>query len=175
MADMTNEVIKCAVDYAKANNIPKIVVASITGRALVALKEAWDGEIICVTHVNGYAKPGENEFPSDLRKEYEGKGVKFLTTTHVLSGAERGISNMFKGAYPVEIIAQTLRMLGAGTKVGVECAVMAMDAGLIGFNEKVISLGGTAKGVDTAMVVTPNHAQRIFATRIHKILIKPEL
>ena len=59
--------------------------------------------------------------------------------------------------YPVEIIAQTLRMLGAGTKVGVECAIMALDAGLVPFNTKILSLGGTGRGLDTAIVVTPGH------------------
>ena len=76
--------------------------------------------------------------------------------------------------YPVEVMAQTLRMFGAGTKVGVECAVMALDAGCIPFGEKVISLGGTGRGLDTAIVVTPGHAPRIFSTYINKILCKPE-
>ncbi|MEA5092607.1 hypothetical protein SDC9_32746 [bioreactor metagenome] len=172
---MTNEVIKLAVDYAKDNNIRHIVIASITGNSVPALVESFDGEVICVTHVNGYKVPGENEFPADLSQELTSKGVKFLTTTHVLSGAERGISSVFKGMYPVEIIAQTLRMLGAGTKVGVECAIMALDAGLVPFNTKILSLGGTGRGLDTAIVVTPGHAQKVFSTRIHKILIKPEL
>ena len=172
---MNSEVIKCAVDYAKNNNIEYIVTASITGDSLPELVESFAGKIICVTHVNGYRNPGENEFPSALREEFVSKGVKFLTTTHVLSGAERGISGVFKGMGPVEIIAQTLRMLGAGTKVGVECAIMALDAGLIPFNTKVLSLGGTGRGLDTAIVITPGHAQKVFSTRIHKILIKPEL
>ncbi|MDD4321332.1 MAG: pyruvate kinase alpha/beta domain-containing protein [Acidaminococcaceae bacterium] len=172
---MTNDVIKCATDYAKDNNIQYIVTASITGNSLPELVNSFDGEIICVTHVNGYKIPGENEFPADLRQEFASKGVKFLTAAHVLSGAERGVSSVFKGMYPVEIIAQSLRMLGAGTKVGVECAVMALDAGLIPFNTKVLSLGGTGRGLDTAIVITPGYAQKIFSTRIHKILIKPEL
>lgn len=74
----------------------------------------------------------------------------------------------------MEIMAQALRMFGAGTKVGVECAVMALDAGYVPFGQKVISLGGTGRGLDTAIVITPGYAQRVFSTQVHKIICKPE-
>ncbi|MEG0798190.1 MAG: pyruvate kinase alpha/beta domain-containing protein [Acidaminococcaceae bacterium] len=171
---MNQQVIDCAVEYVKENKLNYIIIASITGAALEVLCKKFSGHIICVTHAYGYKVPGECEFPEALRQEYEARGVRFVTAAHVLSGAERGISTVYKGMYPVEIMAQTLRMFGAGTKVGVECAVMALDAGVIPFGERVVALGGTGSGVDTAIVVTPNYAQRIFATRIHKILCKPE-
>ena len=63
-----------------------------------------------------------------VREELTQKGVKVLTTSHVLSGAERGISAKFGGVSPVEIIAQTLRMFGQGTKVCVEVSTMPLDA-----------------------------------------------
>ena len=170
----TEQVIQEAIKYAKENDINHIVIASVTGASLPELCRYFDGNIICVTHAYGYKTPGECEFPAELRAQYEAKGVKFVTAAHVLSGAERGISNVFKGMYPVEIMAQTLRMFGAGTKVGVECAVMALDAGFVPFGQKVISLGGTGRGLDSAIVVTPGYAQRVFSTHIHKIICKPE-
>ncbi len=170
----TEQVIQEAVKYAKENSINYIVTASVTGASLPELCSHFDGNIICVTHAYGYKTPGECEFPASLRAEHEAKGIKFVTAAHVLSGAERGISNVFKGMYPVEVMAQTLRMFGAGTKVGVECAIMALDAGCIPFGEKVVSLGGTGRGLDTAIVVTPGYAQRVFSTRIHKTICKPE-
>lgn len=171
---MNEKIISCAVTYAKEQNINCIVIASVTGASLAELCNQFDGNIICVTHAYGYKTPGECEFSEELRAEYQAKGVKFVTAAHVLSGAERAISNVFKGMYPVEIMAQTLRMFGAGTKVGVECAVMALDAGLIPFGQKVIALGGTGRGIDTATVLTPGYANRIFSSRIHKTLCKPE-
>ena len=170
----TEQVIQEAIKYAKENDINHIVIASVTGASLPELCRYFDGNIICVTHAYGYKTPGECEFPAELRAQYEAKGVKFVTAAHVLSGAERGISNLFKGMYPVEIMAQTLRMFGAGTKVGVECAIMALDAGCVPFGQKVISLGGTGRGLDSAIVVTPGYAQRVFSTHIHKIICKPE-
>ena len=170
----TEQVIQEAIKYAKENDINHIVIASVTGASLPELCRYFDGNIICVTHAYGYKTPGECEFPAELRAQYEAKGVKFVTAAHVLSGAERGISNVFKGMYPVEIMAQTLRMFGAGTKVGVECAIMALDAGCVPFGQKVISLGGTVRVLDSAIVVTPGYAQRVFSTHIHKIICKPE-
>lgn len=53
---------------------------------------------------------------------------------------------MFHGVYPVEIIAAALRMFGQGTKVCVEVATMAADAGMIPSGEPVIVVGGTGPG-----------------------------
>ena len=171
---MTEQVVREAAAYAREHNIQHIVAASVTGASLAELCRHFAGKIVCVTHAYGYKIPGECEFPENLRLEYEAKGVKFVTAAHVLSGAERGISNVYKGMYPVEAIAQTLRMFGAGTKVAVECAVMALDAGCIPFGERVVSLGGTGHGLDTALVLTPGYAQRVFSTRVHTTICKPE-
>ena len=102
------------------------------------------------------------------------QGVKVLTTTHVLSGAERGISRKFSGAYPVELIAHTLRMFGQGIKVCVEISVMALDAGLIPFGQDIIAIAGTGKGADSAVLIRPAHANDLLSTRIRQIICKPQ-
>jgi hypothetical protein len=113
--------------------------------------------------------------PEDVRRQLMESGIKVLTTTHVLSGAERAMSRKFGGTYPVEIMAHTLRMLGQGVKVCVEIAVMALDAGLIPYGQPVIAIGGTGRGADTAVILTPSHASSILDTRIHEIICKPYL
>jgi len=169
--EKTLEIVKKAV---KERDIKHVVVASCTGYTAKLFKGANLGvNLVCVTHVVGFERPGESEMPEDVRRELIESGVKLLTTTHVLSGAERGISNKFGGAYPVEILAHTLRMLGQGTKVCVEVAVMALDAGLIPYNEEVIAVGGTGEGADTAVIIKPAHAANIFDTWISEILCKP--
>jgi hypothetical protein len=50
---------------------------------------------------------------------------------------------------------------------------MAADAGLIGTNEEVISIGGTANGADTALVIKPAHTQDFFELKVKEILCKP--
>lgn len=171
--DNTEETIRGALKSAKEKEIKHIVIASSSGETALNLKGIFEHNLVCVTHVNGYKLPGETEMTLEVRKELQKSGIKILTTTHVLSGAERGLSNKFGGIYPVEIIAHTLRMLGQGTKVCVEISVMALDAGLIPYGEPVIAIGGSSKGADTAVVITPSHASHILDTKIHEIICKP--
>lgn len=169
----TLKTVELAIDAAIEKNIKHIVVASNSGSTAQLFKNDQGINIVCVTHVNGMVKNGENEMPEETRTHLINSGFKVLTTTHVLSGAERGISRNFGGVNPVEIIAHSLRMLGQGTKVGVEVSVMALDAGLIPFGEKIIAIGGSGRGADTALVITPAHASRIFETYIHEFICKP--
>ena len=72
-----------------------------------------------------------------------------------------------------EIVAYTLRTFGQGAKVGIEIAVMAADAGLIKTQQDAVVIGGTGTGADTALVVSPTHAQTFFDIKIHEIICKP--
>jgi hypothetical protein len=138
-----------------------------------ARKAGYAGALVCVSHVNGFVKNGENELDSAARKRLEDAGIRVCTAAHVLSGAERGISRKSQGAYPVEIIAHTLRLLGQGMKVCVEIAVMALDGGFIDYGKPVIAIGGSGRGADTAVTLSPGYAHSIFETRVHEILCKP--
>jgi len=164
-----------ALKAAEEKSIKFIVVASSRGETAKLLKNTSEINIICVTHANGYPEPGKSEMSQEIRKELGDLGIKVLTTTHVLSGAERGVSKAFGGAYSIEIIANSLRMLGQGTKVCVEVSIMALDAGLIPYGEPIIAIGGTGKGADTAVIITPSHASSIFETKIHEIVCKPSM
>lgn len=169
--DTTSIALKTAVE----KNIKYIVVASSRGETAKLLANTNDINIICVTHANGYPEPGKSEMSQEIRNELVGLGMKVLTTSHVLSGAERGVSRAFGGAYPIEIIAHSLRMFGQGTKVCVEIGIMALDAGLIPYGEPIITVGGTGKGADTAVIITPSHASSIFESKIHEVICKPSL
>jgi hypothetical protein len=174
----TGETLAIAVREAKERGITHIVIASNTGKTAGALAEearkaGFGGALVCVTHVNGFKERGANELSEENRRRLEEQGVRVYTASHALSGAERAISRSFNGAYPVEIIAHSLRMLGSGVKVAVEIAVMALDGGLIPYGKPVVAVGGTGGGADTAVLLSPGHAQAIFETRIHEILCKP--
>ncbi len=177
--DNTEAAVKIAVSYAKEHGLP-VVAATSTGTTVKALlKEAqaqgFTGKLIAVTHVWGMKSPNENELSEADRASFLEAGVTVVTAAHALSGAERGISSVYKGMYPVEIIAQTLRMFGAGTKVCVECALMAADCGSIRTGEKAVCIGGTGRGADTVCVLYPSTTAKVFETRISEILCKPGL
>lgn len=164
----TADALKIAAAAAKERGIRYVVVASNGGSTALAC--AGEGhETICVTSACGGAIDGE------MRAKLEAAGVKIVSAAHVLSGAERGISTVAKGMYPVEVMAHTLRMFGQGMKVCVEIAVMAADAGVIPLGEPVVAVGGTGGGADTAVVITPAPAAKILETKIHETLCKPSL
>jgi hypothetical protein len=176
----TQKTAEIAVKTALERHISYIIVASNTGASLEtfideAEQAGFHGQFVCITHVNGFRKNGVNEMSSDMRAGLEARGITVYTGTHVLSGAERALSRSFEGVYPVEIIAHSLRMLGQGMKVCVEIAVMALDSGIIPYGEPVIAIGGTGRGSDTAVILSPGHAGDIFSTRIHEVLCKPDL
>lgn len=170
--ECTEDTVHMAIQAAKEKGIQFVVVASNTG-ATAKLFAHKNLKVVCVTHVNGFVNPGENEMSIESRSMLEALGIKVLTTTHVLSGAERALSSKFGGIYPIEIIANTLRMFGQGVKVGVEIATMALDSGLIPFGESIIVVGGSGRGADSAIILKPAHSKDILSTRIEEIICKP--
>ena len=173
----TEETVRIAVACAKGRGFP-IVAATTTGTTIKALlKEAeaqeFHGKLVAVTHVYGMKAPNENELSEEDREAFINAGVKVVTAGHALSGGERGMSSVFKGVYPVEIVAHTLRMFGAGTKVCVECALMAADAGEIRTGEPCVCIGGTGRGADTACVILPSTTAKLFDTKVSELLCKP--
>lgn len=168
----TEKTVELALNAAKERGINYIVVASNHGETAKHLKDCGK-KVIVVTHVNGFREPGVMEMTIEERENLEEMGFKVYTTTHVLSGAERGLSKKFSGTYPVEIIANTLRMLGQGVKVALEVSVMALDGGLIPYNEDIIAIGGSGRGADTAVIIRPSHAASIMESKIKEIICKP--
>lgn len=167
--DNTNTALKIAKDYVEKHTIKSIVVASTTGYTAEKAAEIFtDRNLIIVTHVTGFLKKDHQQFPKELKEKMEAKGIKVLTTAHAFGGAGR----MFESSVE-NIVANTLRMLSEGIKVGVEIAVMAADAGLVTTKEDVVAVAGTGRGADTVLVVRPANSRNLFELRVKKILAKP--
>ena len=169
----TQQTIELAVKTAKERGIRFLVIATSFGDTLKLVEDVQDLQVVAVTHAYGFEKPNENEFTEEKRAQFVQKGIKICTAAHVLSGAERALSNQFGGVNPVEIMAHTLRMFGQGVKVCVEIAVMAADAGMIPTTEPVIAVGGSGRGADTAVILQAANANRILSTKIDEIICKP--
>jgi hypothetical protein len=177
---VTKQTVKMAADEALNKNIDYLVIASNTGGSALELveaaKESFKGKgvphMVCVTHCVGYAADGVDEMTPEIRKALADAGVSVLTSTHLMGGIERAMGDTWKGVYPLGIVANTLKLFGQGTKVAVEIAVMALDSGLIPHGEDVISIGGSGRGADTALVLRPAHALRFFNTKVKSIICK---
>jgi uncharacterized protein len=171
----TEAVLEAAFDRYKTLKINKMLISSCSGKtACKALDLFGDNvSLIIVTHVTGFKKPNHQELSEKNRKLLMKRGVIVLTAQHAFGGVGRAFRNK-TGTYQIdEVIAYTLRIFGHGTKVAIEMALMAADAGLIRTDEDVISIGGTATGVDTALLLKPAHTQDFFDLKVKEIICKP--
>ena len=171
----TQETVRLAKEACARHGIRNVVVASNSGEtALLFADMAKEGfRVVCVGHAFGFAGPGQNEMTSQARHALADAGIAQIHAAHVLSGAERGISKKFGGRGPVEIMASTLYLFGQGTKVCVEIAAMALDAGLVPYGEDLLAVAGTGRGADTACIIRPAYTADILATQVREIVCKP--
>ena len=171
----TKDVLEAVSKRADALSIKKVLIATCSGKtALDAITILKAGiQIIAVSHVAGFSKPNVQEMTDEIRKELISKGVKVLTAQHAFGGVGRAVRNKLSTFQVDEIMAFTLRIFGQGTKVAIELALMAADAGLVRTDEDVISVGGSAKGADSALVIRPANTHNFFDLKVKQIVCKP--
>lgn len=169
----TQKTLELAFQRGKELGIDELVVASTTGDTAYRAAEIFKGfSIIAVTYHCGFRKPFKMEMSEDVRMDLENRGIRVVGATHALSGIERSVSKKYSGIYPALLIADTLRLFGQGLKVAVEISVMAADSGAL-TGEDIISVGGTARGCDAALVLKPVCQSDFFDMRIREIICKP--
>ena len=171
--DNTEQTLRLAFERAKELGLNEMVVASSKGDTAYKALEIFDGfRITVVTYHSGFNEPFKNVMSEEIRQDLESKTARVISASHALSGIERSVAQKYSGIYPVLMVADTLRLLGQGTKVAVEVAVMAADAGSLTGND-IISIGGTGRGADTALVIKPAHQNNFFELKIREIICKP--
>ncbi|HHY95866.1 MAG TPA: hypothetical protein GX513_12800 [Firmicutes bacterium] len=193
--DCTEQVATICLDRALEMGIRHLVVASnqgvtaraflkeIRGRGLQLYRASAGSDagavpegmvnLVVVTHHVGFREPGVDEMPPEVRRGLMAEGARVLTTTHLFAGVDRAVTNEFGGLYPPQMVARALYLFSPGVKVAVEVGVMALDAGLIPYGEEIVSVGGTSRGADSALVMLPAHSRQFFQTRILELICKP--
>jgi len=177
----TSDAARFAIERAKELGINTIVVASTSGKTASVFFDAIRGSginLVIVTHVIGFTKPGEWEFSQEIADQLQKQGVQIVISTHALSGLERALSRSPKvgGGSRTEAIAEALRrVVAVGLKVAVECVLMAADAGAIDIQGEVIAVGGTASGADTVCVIRPAHTANFFDLQVREIVAMPRV
>ncbi|MCK4482546.1 hypothetical protein KAU55_04930 [Candidatus Bathyarchaeota archaeon] len=170
----TDALLKLVKEYVEEEGIRNIVVASTTGETGVKASEIFKGHnVVIVTHCFGFREPGKIELEEEHKREILANGAKIFTGIHALSSVERAIRKDFGTIQPLELIANTLRLMGEGTKVCVEITVMAADAGLIPVDRDAIVIAGTGRGADTALCILPANTGRFFDLKIKEVIAKP--
>jgi hypothetical protein len=172
--DNTQRVLELVKQRAKDLGISTVLVASTTGYSgSLAAKDLANIAVIVVSHVAGYAGPNTQELTDENRVTIESGGGKILTTQHGFAGVNRAIRKKMETYQPNEIIADVLRIFGAGMKVMLEIAMMAADAGLVETGKPVIAIAGTHRGADSAAVVVPENSDNFFDLKAPEIICMP--
>lgn len=171
----TKAVLQAAARRAAECKIHLVLVATCSGNTALQAREIFpdDVKIVAVTHVAGFAAPNTQELADENHQTLKEKGITVFTGQHAFGGVGRAVRNKLNTYQVDEIMAYTLRTFGQGTKVAVEIALMAADAGLVRTDEDVITIGGTAEGCDTALVVQPANSYRFFDLKVREVICKP--
>lgn len=171
-AEQTLDMARKRVQELKINHV---VVASYTGRSALKVARAFQGLDVTVIAMVGWAQ--RVQLIRDTRKELETLGVQIYCCTHAFHGASSAIVQRFGGVTGVGLIQEVLRLFSQGTKVCVEIALMAADGGLVPLNREIMTLGGTGQWCDTAIVLKPSFAHKLFdpveGLEIREIVVMP--
>ena len=171
----TEATLQSAGKRADELGIAQVVLASNTGQTALAAAEMMPEmeRIVGVTEAAGWWDIDTPPDPETVAQAQE-KGVRFITGTHALMGAVSwAVQDSFGGLPAVELIARTYYTFSQGTKVAIECLLMAADAGLLDMRQDAIAIAGTGKGADTAMVVKPAFSNEFFKLRIREFVVLP--
>jgi hypothetical protein len=179
----TQKALELARDRALELGIEKMVVASETGRsALRTLKvlEGTDIQLVVVTHPPATTTGPKGEITIGLsRPEYrhvkrylEAQGAVVVQGTRPFGGVGRAVG--WDSPVPATFVDRTLELFSSGTKIAIEVAIMATDAGAVEAGETVVTLGGTFKGLDTALVVKTAYSYNVFTElEVLEVIAKP--
>ena len=170
----TDEVLSIAKKRADELGINTMVVSSTWGYTALKAVDVFKGmRVVIVTEATGNYTPNVQEMSNENQEIIRNKGGIILTTTHAFAGIDRAMRNKFNMYLLADVISQTLRVFGEGIKVCCEIALMAADSGLVYTDEDVISIAGSHKGADAAVVLRPVNTHNFFNMQVKEILCKP--
>lgn len=179
----TLKVLELARDRALELKLQKMVVASETGRSALKALQVLKGtkmRLIVVTHYPAKTWGPKGDIPIGLsRPEYahikqflEEQGAVVVQGTRPFADVGRALG--WETPVPATFVDRTLELFSSGTKIAIEATLMATDAGALEAGEQVVTLSGTYKGLDTALVVKTSYSGGLFPDfEALKIIAKP--
>jgi hypothetical protein len=179
----TEKVLGAVKRRCEERGLGTVVVASETGRSALRALEAFRGlpiQLVVVTHYPAKTQGpmgdiliglGRPEY-ADARRRLLEEGVRIVQGTRPFAPPTRSIGWNFPT--PEAVVDKTLEVFGAGTKIAIEAAVMATDAGEVAEGDEVVACAGTFKGLDTALVVRTALSMNFFKDfEVREVVAKP--
>jgi hypothetical protein len=147
----TDRTLELACRHAREEGIGTVVLASTRGTTAARALELCAGLDLVAVGIE------RERFPLDEAERFERSG-KLIFSREIDYEYSPDMQRAF-------------RRFGQGTKVAVEVVVCAVLAGLVEVGERVIGVGGSSRGADTALVVEA--AWDFSDTHVSEILCKP--
>ena len=173
----TDETLKAAYERAIELGIKDIVVATAYGDTAIKAAKIFDVKkfnLVAVTLSEGFMASEGWRIKDEAIEEMKSKGIKVLTATIGLhEDVNSAFTTKFGGTSFGEVVKETLYLFSQGLKVCVEIVLMATDAGLLPVDRDVITIAGTARGADTALVAKPSYPRKFLDFKIKEIIAKP--
>jgi uncharacterized protein len=147
----TERTLELAYEYARQAGIKSVVMASTRGYTAGKALEICSGLNLIAVGIE------RDRFPAEEIERFQQAGS-------VIFGRE------IESEYPSDM-QTAFRRFGQGTKVAVQVAVLAVQAGLVDEGETVIGIGGSSQGADTALVIQASWGYP--DVHVSEILCKP--
>lgn len=178
-AGNTDLTLDFALERAIQSGIEHLVVATSSGDTALKLlgkakQRSFKGKLVAVTYHCGFNGGDSMSLLPEVKEKLVKEGVSVVISSHALSGVSRSFREKFGGLSIPEVIAESYRRISQGFKVAVEVAIMAADAGCVPTDREIISIGGSEKGADTALLLRAAHQNSFFKLKICEVLCFPK-
>ena len=172
----TDNTLKFAKERFDELGLKKVIVATSFGNTAIKALEYFKGEeLVVVNSMYGFREPGKESLNPKYKESLQASGARLVYTTHLFSGIDRSISRRYGGLTLTQMMGQVLKLIGEGFKVCTEIAAMAADCGAVPIDKEVISIAGTSRGCDTAVVLIPAHSNDFFKLQFKEIICMPRV
>jgi hypothetical protein len=153
----TNSTLKIVREWALKNKIKRVLVPSKSGVTAQKAFNLFKNSNIQMTVVG----TDPNIFSSEILAQLKSSGTRVCFYKDI------------PYTYPTDM-KTAYRRMGEGFKVAVELGIIAAYLEE-GNEQEVICLGGTKKGVDTALVIKPAKSETFDQLEVREIIAKPRI
>jgi len=152
----TSDVFDCAKERASELGIKHILIPSVRGVSAEKALDFFASADVTLFFVG----TDPTRFSPETKKRIDDAGFKLAFYKEVDYQYLDEVKNAF-------------RRFGQGTKVAVELTLIATQVEIVEPGTEVVALGGSSKGLDTALVIKAATSDEFYELEIREILCKP--
>jgi len=162
----TADVLAIGLKRYRQGDIDAIVIASSFGKTAKMAAEVFAGEKVPLIIV-GEVLEGKQSPPLEVCEPLIAKGHQ------VIWGVTISTMSKFSRNETPNLIADVYKRISEGFKVVCEIVLIATSSGYLQAGQKVLSIAGTHRGADTAVVARAAGYADFQSFQVHEILCKP--